>query len=52
MEQYQFQLQDKPNTNVGMSHPTQLFWAFFTRFDCVNIITPLVKVFLGLTKAV
>jgi hypothetical protein len=52
MEQYQFQLQDKPNTNVGMSHPTRLFWVLFTRFNCLNIVTPFFKTFLSLTEAV
>jgi len=50
MEQYQFQLQDKPNTNVGMSHPTRLFWVLFTRFDCFNIVTPFFKTFLSLSE--
>jgi len=52
MEQYQFQLQDKPNTNVGMSHPTRLFWVLFTRFNCLNIVTPFFKTFLSLAEAV
>lgn len=52
MEQYQFQLQDKPNTNVGMSHPTRLFWVLFTRFDCFNVIAPFFKTFLSLAEAV
>ena len=52
MEQYQFQLQDKPNTNVGMSHPTRLFWVLFTRFNCLNIVTPFFKTFLSLAETV
>jgi len=52
MEQYQFQLQGKPNTNVGMNHPTRLFWVLFTRFDCFNIVTPFFKTFLSLSKSV
>jgi hypothetical protein len=52
MEQYQFQLQGKPNTNVGMNHPTRLFWVLFTRFDCFNIVTPFFKTFLSLSESV
>jgi hypothetical protein len=52
MEQYQFQLQDKPNTNVGMSHPTRLFWVLFTRFNCFNVIAPFFKTFLSLAETV
>jgi hypothetical protein len=46
-EQFQFQLQGKPNTNVGMSHPTRLFWVLFTRFNCFNIVTPFFKRLFG-----
>ena len=47
-EQCQFQQIDKPDTNVGMSHPTQLFWVLFARFDCIYFIAPFVKIFLCL----
>jgi hypothetical protein len=49
MEQYQFHMKDKPNTSVGMSHPTRLFWAFFTRFNFFNFITPIFKRLVGFT---
>jgi hypothetical protein len=42
-EQCQFHMQDKPSTNVGMSHPTRLFWAFVTRFDGFHFIAPFFK---------
>lgn len=48
-EQYQFQQIDMPNTSVGMSHPTRLFWVVVTRFDGINIITPFVKIFFSFT---
>jgi hypothetical protein len=39
-EQFQFQRIDKPSTSVGMNHPTRLFWAVVTRFDCFYFIAP------------
>jgi hypothetical protein len=48
-EQCQFHMQDKPNTSVGMSHPTQLFWALFTRFNSFDIIAPFFKRLFGFT---
>jgi hypothetical protein len=48
-EQCQFHTQDKPNTNVGMSHPTQLFWALFARFNSVYVIAPFFKRLFGFT---
>jgi hypothetical protein len=48
-EQCQFHTQGKPNTNVGMSHPTRLFWACFTRFNSFNFIAPFFKRLFGFT---
>jgi hypothetical protein len=46
-EQCQSHTQDKPRTNVGMSHPTRLFWAVLARFDCIDFIAPVIKIFFS-----